>query len=183
MIHLLAQATGASDSTLLMAFILLAVALGLFAIEIFVPSGGLLALLGALAVVGSVVAFFMHDVTVGFMAMGTYVLLGPVVVWLGFRIWAASPLARSMVLGGTVEEDADEAYQASEHARQERADYLGSLVGRTGETMTVLRPVGVVRIDGRRVDAMAETGSIDAGRRVEVVRTYDNQVKVREVSE
>ena len=32
-------------------------------------------------------------------------------------------------------------------------------------------------------DAMAETGSIDAGRSVEVVRTYDNQVKVREVSE
>lgn len=183
MIHLLAQATGTSDSTLLMAFILVAVALGLFVIELFVPSGGLLALLGALAVVGSVVAFFMHDVTVGFIAMGAYIVLGPVVVWLGFRIWAASPLARRMVLGGTVEEDTDEAYQASEHARQERSEYLESLVGRVGETMTVLRPVGVVRIDGDRVDAMAETGSIDAGRTVEVVRTYDNQVKVREVSE
>ena len=53
------------------------------------------------------------------------------------------------------------------------------LVGKTGVTLSVLRPVGVVRINGERIDAIAETGSIEADTPIIVVSATDNQLKVR----
>lgn len=54
------------------------------------------------------------------------------------------------------------------------------LIGREGTAHTVLRPSGIVMIDGRRLDALAETGMIDQGRTVRVLRTQGYQVVVRE---
>lgn len=182
MMHLLAQSgTTGGSSPILWAFVLIAIALVLFFIEIFVPSGGLLALMGALAVIGSLVAFFMHDVNTGLIASGMYIVFGPVLAWIAFRIWAASPLAKRMILGGVVEEDSDEALQVSRAQQEARLAGLQEYIGKKGETITVLRPVGVVRIDGERVDALAESGSIEANTHIEVITVYDNQVKVREV--
>jgi membrane-bound ClpP family serine protease len=87
-----------------------------------------------------------------------------------------------MILGGIVEEDADEARQRSMARQQEQQSHLQSYIGKQGTAVTILRPVGVVRIDGERIDAMAETGSIEAESTIEVVAVYDNQVKVRVVS-
>ena len=49
-------------------------------------------------------------------------------------------------------------------------------------TESDLRPVGMIRIDGDRHEALAETGVIDANIEVEVVEVYDNQLKVRPTS-
>ena len=46
-------------------------------------------------------------------------------------------------------------------------------------TVTGLRPVGVVKINGQRVDALAEGGVIAANTPVLVTDVYDNQIKVR----
>ena len=184
MMHLLAQTgTNISSSPIIWAFIFIGIGLVLFFIEIFVPSGGLLALMGAIAVIGSLIAFFVHDLNTGLIAFGTYVVFGPILAWIAFRIWAASPLAKRMILGGIVEEDVDEAMQASRAKQEARLAELQTFIGKQGVTITVLRPVGVVRIDGKRVDALAESGSIEADKRIEVITVYDNQVKVREVQE
>ena len=182
MMHFLAQSgTIGGSSPILWAFVFIAIALVLFFIEIFVPSGGLLALMGALAVIGSLVAFFMHDVNTGLIALGMYIIFGPVIAWVAFRMWAASPLAKRMILGGVVEEDSDEAMQASRAQQEARLAPLQTYLGKKGKTITILRPVGVVRIDGERIDALAESGSIEANTHIEVITVYDNQVKVREV--
>jgi membrane-bound ClpP family serine protease len=39
--------------------------------------------------------------------------------------------------------------------------------------------VGVVRIDGSRYDALAESGVIETGTAIIVTEAYDNQLKVR----
>ena len=49
------------------------------------------------------------------------------------------------------------------------SDALVARVGEEGVTLTVLRPVGRVELDGRIVDATAEGGYIDADRPVRVV--------------
>ena len=51
MIPLLAQAATESASPIIWAFILIGIALILFALEIFIPSGGLIALVGSVAAV------------------------------------------------------------------------------------------------------------------------------------
>jgi membrane-bound serine protease (ClpP class) len=48
-----------------------------------------------------------------------------------------------------------------------------------GVAVTALRPVGTIKIEGRRVDAMAESGVIESGTNIVVVDVYDNQIKVR----
>ena len=182
MINLLAQTTATqSSSPIIWAFIFIAIAVIVFFIEIFIPSGGLLALLGGLSIIASLIAFFVHDINTGLIATAIYIVFGPIIAWIAFRIWAASPLAKRMILGDVGGDD-EFANQESEAQRQERLDALQALMGKQGETITQLRPIGVVRIDGRRVDAMAESGVIGANKPVEVVHVYDNQIKVREVT-
>ena len=181
MIELLAQtAAEQSSSPVIWAFIFIAVALIIFCIEIFVPSGGLLAMLGGLAVIASLIAFYMHDINTGLTATAVYIVFGPILAWIAFKIWVSSPLAARMVLG-EVDSENEFAIQESEAQRMQRMEERKVLVGKKGETITMLRPVGVVRIDGQRFDAVAETGVINADTPVEVVQVYDNQIKVREV--
>ena len=56
---------------------------------------------------------------------------------------------------------------------------LRQLIGVNGVSITALRPVGTVKIEGKRIDALAETGVIDADTPVVVTDVYDNQIKVR----
>ena len=176
---LLAQTITGNASPIIWAFVFIGIALVLFFIEIFVPSGGLIALIGALSAIASLVAFFMHDVSTGLIAVGIYIVFGPVLIWIAFRIWVSSTLAKAMILGGIVEEDEDSARQRFAELQQKQRAHLQSFVGKQGTTLTILRPVGVVRIDGEKLDAMAETGSIEANCAIVVTDVYDNQVKVR----
>jgi membrane-bound ClpP family serine protease len=175
---------GGDDSSwlLLCAFLLMAASIVLFVLELFIPSGGLLALLCLVSVVGSLVAFFKYSTAWGVTAFSTYCLLAPIALIFGVRLWSHSPFAKHLILGGPDDlhdEGTLEAAAASEQARRERVAALRGLVGARGRTATPLRPVGVVVIDGRRIDALAEGGAIDAGVSVIVVEIVDNQVKVR----
>ena len=62
---------------------------------------------------------------------------------------------------------------------QEKAR-TASLVGREGVALTALRPVGGVELDGKRLDALAETTFVAAGTRVRITQADGSQIKVRE---
>ena len=160
---------------------LTAVALVLFFIELLVPTGGLLALLCGSAAIGSVIAFFMHDTMVGVTALAVYAVGTPILLVFVFKVWLHSPLSKRMVLGGNekLTESSEDNYRDSEKARTERLKELEALIGAEGVTISALRPVGFVRINGQRIDAMAEAGVIEANRSVIVTDVYDNQIKVR----
>jgi membrane-bound serine protease (ClpP class) len=55
-----------------------------------------------------------------------------------------------------------------------------SLEGQSGEAATPLRPAGKVIVGGRRLDAVAEVGFVEAGARIRVVRAEAGRVVVRE---
>ena len=184
---MLAQQAAASAGTenetyLLIGLILFGVAVALLVMELFVPSGGLIGAMAGIAALGSIFSFFWYDQTWGMVATGVYLLLGPIAVIFMFRWWLHSPLGRGMILGGrepgAVDNDA-EAAMSAEHARLERLAQLRQLIGAQGVAVTPLRPVGVVKIEGQRIDAMAESGVIDAATPIIVTDVYDNQVKVR----
>lgn len=190
MIWLLAQnvvnAAGGGDETFFFwGLALLGIAVVLLSLELFVPSGGLIGMLAAVAAIGSIVSFFKYDTSWGIGATCAYVILGPIVIIFGFRLWLNSPLAKGMILGGQdsdsthTDDDEDDSPMSQEHARQERLAQLRQLVGAQGQAVTPLRPVGTVKINGQRIDAMAESGVIDTGTPIVVVEVYDNQIKVR----
>lgn len=179
---LIAQAVADTDkdALLMWGFILGAAAVVLLFLELLIPSGGLIGLLCGVAAVASVVAFFRFDPTFGVGALLLYVIMAPVLIWLLFRVWIHSPLARRMILGGATEtEDGEAAPDAATASRRQRLVQLRELIGAEGIAETALRPVGFVKINGRRLDGLAESGVIEAGTPVVVTDVYDNQIQVR----
>lgn len=179
---LLLAAEGAESVYLVWGVALFGLAILLLLAEIFFPSGGLLGVLTAVCVIASVVAFFMYDTMAGVVSVAAYLVLGPIALMFGLKLWLHSPMSRRLIL--TDEEippDRSEAELAQEveAARRRRLEELRALVGVEGVAVTSLRPVGMVRIEGERIEALAEGGSIDAGMPVVVTDVYDNQIKVR----
>lgn len=181
MVWLAQEAAASTDAYLVYGVALVAVAIVLLIVEVFVPSGGLIALVAGVAMIASVACFFFYDTTAGLASVLAYLILGPIVGVFGFRVWLNSRIGRSMILGGN-EEDPDAGAEAgfiSEQRRAERRAALAALIGVEGVTVTSLRPVGTVVIEGRRIDAMAEGGAIGPDTPIVVTAVQDNQIKVR----
>lgn len=158
-----AAASAGAETALFWGFILLGAAVVVVALELLLPTGGLLALVSGALLVGSLVAFFNYSTGAGFLALVLMVVLGPLCVWYGFKFWSTTRMARRFVL-----EDEGPTAQAA-----------GSLEGCTGIAETPLRPIGTVRVSGHRRDALSELGVIEPGTRIVVVEDRDNQLKVR----
>lgn len=133
---------------------------GLLVVEAFAP-GAVLGILGALACTAAVVLAYVYE---GPLA-GTGLLVASVVVGGAVVWWAARRMGlrhELKVEGGFVA----------------TAD-LSHLVGHKGEALTVLRPAGCARLDGKRVDVVTAGEFIPAGTVVVVTLVEGSRVEVR----
>lgn len=131
--------------------LLLFLTLALAILEVIIPSGGIIGVVAAVCAVIAMVVGFSHSEAVGW---GVAVGLGaglPAAIWLGFKLLPHTPFVLSARIEG--------------HAK---AAGLERYVGTRGIAETPLRPVGVVRIDGARLDAISEGDFIATGCDVEV---------------
>jgi membrane-bound ClpP family serine protease len=176
------------DSTLLLWGLgLLAVALLLLVIDVFVPSFGVLSLTSLAVAIAGVVCLFRYDTAWGITGALLVVVGGPIMAIIGLQIMPNTPIGRKLVLqnprpsAGTDDgEDRDGGDTAPASAD---ANPLAGLMAREGEVLTDLRPVGTVLIEGRRYDALAEAGLVKRGTRVRVVGLVDGmQIRVRPVA-
>ncbi|MCC6426342.1 MAG: hypothetical protein IT435_05935 [Phycisphaerales bacterium] len=166
------------NSLLVWGLALLAVAALLLVVELFIPSAGMIATMSILSAIGGLVCLWRYDALWG--AIGTLgtMIAGPLIFFQGLKIWRQTPLGRKMV--GEPTEEEIEARRAQE---EREARELLALIGSEGEAVTDLRPVGVVRIKGKRFDALSETILIPAGSKVRVTVAEPNQIKVRPVDD
>jgi membrane-bound serine protease (ClpP class) len=191
-----AGAAGGSsgDGFLVASLILGGIGILLLALEVVIPTSGMLAIVCGVAFLGSIVAMFLWSVTAGFALMAIYAFAAPFLLILLLKLWARSPIARRAVLdsgpvklvtanpvpGAEMDPDDPEAVvAANDQARLRRAREMAAFIGRRGVAVTPLRPSGFVQLDGQRVDAVAETGLIDPGMPVRVVAILDGALKVR----
>jgi membrane-bound ClpP family serine protease len=68
-------------------------------------------------------------------------------------------------------------------AYADEEDFLTKLIGKTGKTLTLLNPGGLVSVDGERLHCESEGMMIDADQNVEILRVKANRLVVRLVSE
>ncbi|MBK7404863.1 MAG: hypothetical protein IPJ41_09580 [Phycisphaerales bacterium] len=156
---------------------LLAAAVLLVVAEVFIPSGGLLAISAGVATLAGVIVLFQVDKTWGLVGVLTVLVMGPLAFGFAIKVWPNTPIGRQMLLGNISEEELANQRQAEKAERDRRQ----ALVGAEGEVIATLRPVGVVRIAGERYEALAETSMIEAGARVRVTAVHDNEIKVRAI--
>ncbi len=145
--------------------LLLGLGLALIVAEVLFPSFGVLAILATLSIVAAILVAFREGVGGSFL-LATAVLV-PLVIMLGFRLFPRSPMGKHMVASGLSFEG-----QRSSDRRD-----LG-LVGVEGLVEATLRPAGIARLDGRRVDVVTRGERIDAGERIVVVDVEGNRVIV-----
>lgn len=159
---------------LIWAILILCVGLMLLVAELFIPSGGVLGVLSAVALVGSIlIAYTQVGTRAGTVFLLIVLVALPTVVCVGMSYWERTPFGRRLVLMRPTREEID---PASERERR-----LGELVGQIGRTVTPLRPAGMTNFDGRRVDTIAEGMMIDADTLVRVIEVRGHRVVVRKV--
>src|SRR5262245_48808717 len=154
---------------LTVALILIGIGALLLLGEIFIPTGGFLvvgALLCFAAAVGTILYYGQSAIEAVAAIVGLAVGL-PAVGYVAVMAW------RRMALKSALDEpDAAPVAPTSE---------LDVLKGRTGKTVSPMRPSGSVEFDGRRVDAMTEGTMLDAGVWVRCVDVKRGQVIVRKL--
>lgn len=175
--------------------ILFALGAGCLAMEIFVvPGFGVFGVSGILMVLASVV---MASQTWGNLepnadlkdlakTLGTLVAAGGAVAVLGLalgRFLPRVPLFESIILSPPNQEGGNEPTLAPRLLTQSpsAAAASGAAVGQRGETLSMLRPAGKARINGRLTDVVSDGPFIAEGATVEVTQVTGSRIVVRQV--
>ena len=152
------------------AILLLGLGLGLVIAEVLFPSFGVLSILATLAIIGAIFLAFREDNATGANFLIATILLLPLSVFFGLKVFPHSPMGKKMVAAGLSFD--------SETATDPRDRVLE---GTEGEVEADCRPAGVARLAGRRVDVVSRGEWIEAGQRVKVVEVSGNRVVITPV--
>ncbi len=142
----------------------------LMGMEIFVP-GGVLGVMGGIALLVAVgLGFAAFGPQKGLMAAVAIFIFLVITIVLWMTLLPKTRLGKTLTLstdtGG---------FRSSNTS-------MASLMGNEGVALTPLGPSGIARIDGRRVDVVAEGKWIEAGATIRVVHVVGNHATVREIA-
>jgi membrane-bound ClpP family serine protease len=160
---------------LLWASLLLLLAVALVMIEVFIPSGGVIGVLAALSVMGSVGMAFYRSPGTGLTFLVLALVALPAALTIALKIWPETPLGRRILPSIP---SSQEVLPDNDHRRS-----LQELVGKFGRAKSLMLPSGAAEIGGRTVDALSDGVAIEAGQIVRVVEVRGNRVLVRPASE
>ena len=156
------------------AMIFILVAALLIVAEVFIPSGGLIAIFSLVCVLIGIDLLFMVDWQYGLTATMLLLVIAPVGLGMFIKFMPYMPVTRLLTLRQRQNPQAVNYDPALENAEAE-------LAGAEGEALTDLRPVGTCLINKKRVECLAATGVIEAGQAVKVVGVNGLEIKVRAV--
>jgi membrane-bound serine protease (ClpP class) len=153
------------------AILLLVVGCVLVVLEVFIPSGGIISILSAVALITSILIASWESPTTGpatgFIFAAITVFAVPTLVAIAFKYWPKTRMGKAFL---------------GELPREEEVlpeDPRRALIGRVGVARSKMLPSGAVEIDGQMVDAIAQGRAIEPGTYVVVVEVRANRVVVR----
>ena len=154
------------------ALILLLAGLCAVALELFVPSAGIIGIIAATLIMSGIVVGFMDGLTTGALMLLIAVVALPVLLTMMFKVWPHTPLGKRILLKDLKSEDV---LPKKSHYKK-RND---SLVGKLGIARTKMLPSGIVVIDGEKFDAISEGFPIDQGDAVKIVDVREHRIYVQ----
>ena len=150
-------------------------AAGLVAIilEVFVPSAGIIGIAGVGSIIASIVIAYQRlGNLIGSIYLAVVLVLVPVFIVVYFRFFPRSPVGRWLI-----SQDRQESEKGYYSFTPEK---YTDLVGKEGTTLTILRPVGTVLIDGRKYSAVTGGEFIEKDKQVRVLKVEGSRVVVRQ---
>ncbi len=133
--------------------------------EIYLP-GGILGVLGALCLLGAMIAGFFIDARFGLLSAALIVILSAAGLYVFVRVFPRTGAGRRLTL------------TTSGSGFSAAPDGLDALLGREGTAGSALRPSGIALIDGRRIDVVASGVWIEPGARIRVAAVHGNRIEV-----
>jgi len=137
-------------------------------LEVFVP-GGVLGVVGGVALLAGIVAGFVRGVYWGLGLLLSSLLVGLVGFYLWVKYFPRTRVGKKLIL------------QNDAHDWHSFDDLNAALVGKEGVAHSTLRPAGTAMIDGKRVDVVTRGEMIDRDCRIRVVEVEGNRVVVTQV--
>ena len=159
------------NDSLLLPIILQLVGVVVIIAEIILPSGGILSI-AALGVFGYSLFIVFNEISmiIGFSFVAADLILIPVLVIVGLKLLARSPVT----LRKTLSRKEGVSSQSSE---------LENYVGTQGNAVTDLRPAGIAVINGKRVDVVTRGEYLEKDSAIIVTAATGNQIIVRKKDE
>ncbi len=157
------------DITLML--VLYAVGIVILVLEIFIPSHGVLSIAGLGFLIAGIWAAFRIGSGVGYVSMILALILVPTGIYFAIKYWYQLPVGKRMAPPNPEANEASFGFHTAE---------LEALIGEQGRAITPLRPVGDCEFGRRRVQCIAEMGSIEKGTKVEAVRIRGRDLVVRQ---
>lgn len=154
------------------AILLLLLGLVFLVMEFFIPSGGALAVMCALAFLAAVVVGFMAGPWTGAIVLLSVCVIVPTSVAATIRWWPDTPVGRLMLI---------QRPRSADEVLPETIAYRGlkNLMGRRGRSKVLMVPSGSVLIDGKMYDAVSEGLPIEPNQPVIVVGVSTQRLVVR----
>jgi membrane-bound ClpP family serine protease len=151
-------------SLLAVAVLLFVLALVIFAIDLMIPSGGILVGVTCCFAFAAVVVAFRYSTNAGLWMLITALGSAPILMWVFVVVWPRTPLGKRMiavpdVAGPFVWSD----------AAQSGSD-ANALIGQEGIAIDEMLPSGNIRLGDKTYEAFSETGPIEQGKIVRVTR-------------
>ncbi len=144
----------------------------LLAIEIFVPSFGILGILGALCLISGVV-LAAYDKERALLQLGVAFAVAAVIVAIVIKYFKHRGIWNRFILKEQL--NSEEGYVS--------VSPKDHLLGKTGVSVTPLRPAGTAIIDGERIDVVTDGEFIDSHRQIVVSKVEGPRVVVKEAAE
>jgi len=152
---------------LIKTILLLGLGLCLIIAEVLIPSMGVLGILATICIIGAIAWAFTISTALGFQLLLAAAILVPAFMMLALKLLPHSPLTKKLMASGFSFTDG----KGTDTRNQ-------SLLAATGVVEATLRPAGMARLGGRRVDVVSRGELIEAGTPVQVIEVEGNRVVV-----
>ncbi len=152
------------------ALLLFISALVLIVAEVVIP-GGVLGVMGALALLGSTALGIYAAPDHVFLVVLSELLGGMAGVAVGLYLISSTKLGSSLRL--SLSQNVEEGWVDTPNDP--------ALMGAVGEVRNPLRPAGTIDVAGRRIDAVSDGTFVAAGARVRVIEVHGNRIVVEPV--
>jgi len=141
-------------------------------LEFFVPAGGLVGLTGIGSIIGGIVLIYRnYGNGLGLVFLITALVLTPVLIVAYFKYFPGSFIGKRLILfKEQKQEDGFVAHTVSAYR---------DLTGKTGLSITPLRPAGTVLIDNKRYSVVTSGEYIEKNKQVEVLTVSGSRIIVR----
>jgi membrane-bound ClpP family serine protease len=155
---------------ILWTFLFFTLAFVVAVLEVFLPSGGVFAVLAIAFLITSIVFSFQIGVVFGSLYTLIVCLLVPVFLWIALRLWPKTWIGRRILLAP----EEDPALLPNEELQT-----LKQLVGKYGMAKSKMLLGGLIEIEGRRYSAVSDVEPIEPGEVVCVLRIEGTSIIVR----